>query len=147
MREIMSQIPHLDAKAAASFATAMRQIAQCDGDHPQEIALIEQMESELGPHGEVDLAAINTSALREAFLKSLVLVAFADGEVSASERHMINDYADRLGMGEAEVSRAVQDVARTLISQFAGVRVFRDRVVALGRGMGLNDAEIQAALD
>lgn len=152
MREIMNQIPQLDERAAATFADAMRQIARCDGDHPQELALIEQMEAALvepvgGAQGAADLASVNTPALREAFLKTLVLVAFADGEVSRAERDIIADYADRLGLSDAEVSRTVLEVAQVLISQFSGVRVFKDRIVELGQRMGLSDADIQAALD
>lgn len=146
MREIMTQIPPLDERAAACFAAAMREVASCDGDHPQEIAIIEQMEAAVGSAGALDLAAINTPALREAFLKTLVLVAFADGDITEAERRLIADYADRLGVGDAEVGRAVLDVAQVLISQFAGVRVFRDRVVALGARMGLSADDIERAL-
>ncbi|MEY3210287.1 MAG: Tellurite resistance protein TerB [Pseudomonadota bacterium] len=148
MREIMSDLPELSDRAAITIAEAMRQMAHSDGAHPQEVALIEQFESSIDDQtAPSDLSAIDTPALKEALLKSLALVAFADGGLSEAERAVLEDYGRRLGVDAGDVGRAVSDVAVSLLSTFAGVHVFRDNVIKLGRSMGLDDKLIEETLD
>jgi len=126
----------------------MREVAACDGEHPQEIELIDAFESQVpGPSGNVDLASLTTPAHREAFLKSLVLVAFADGQVTEAERTVITRYADALQIDEATRTKAWTEVASALLSVFSGVRTYRSQVVALGESMGLDKTTIDNILD
>ena len=137
----------LDASAVHTFAAAMREVAACDGEHPRELELIAAFESQVpGPSGEVDLATLTTPAHREAFLKSLVLVAYADGQVTDAERAVITRYADALGVDSATRTKAWTDVASALLSVFSGVRTYRSQVVALGESMGLDRETIDGIL-
>ena len=137
----------LDAAAAHTIAAGMREVAACDGTHPREAELIDAFEAQVpGARGEVDLSTLSTPAHQEAFLKSLVLVAFADGHVSDAERAVIGRYADALGLDGAVRTKAWTDVASSLLSVFSGVRTYRAQVVALGESMGLDSATIDRIL-
>ncbi|MCB9794995.1 MAG: TerB family tellurite resistance protein [Alphaproteobacteria bacterium] len=148
MQKLMSDAPELDARAAQTIATAMRMVAEADGTHPRELALIEEFEAGLVEHGsgEFDLFAINTPELKDALLKSLVLVAFADGQVSEAEGQVIRNLTHQLDIDEPAVARAIGEVAQALLSQLSGVKVFADEVAAIGRSMGLDEAGVRAAL-
>lgn len=149
MKQIMSRVPDIDSRAGASIAAAMRVVANSDGLHPRENELIIEFEKSLGTEAaaEVDLSVIDTPALKEAFLKSLVLVAFADGRISDEESACIRDFATQLGLGEPEVAKSIADVAAHLLGQLAGVKVFREQVVQLGRNMGLDELTIASVLE
>ena len=84
--------------------------------------------------------------LEEAFLKSLVLVAYADGKVSNAERAVIERYAAALGSDAPTLSHIFIDVASSLLSRFAGVQIWRNEVSEIGRQMGLEDDAIEQAL-
>jgi tellurite resistance protein len=148
MRNLMNAVIEVNPAAAHTIAAAMRVVARADGNHPREEELIDAFEGEIPgePTGEIDLAVIDSPELQEAFLWSLVLVAFADGAVSDAEGQVIHDYAQRLGLSSKEVARAVADVAAVLLSNLAGVRIYREQVVALGRKMGLDEHTVQSVL-
>lgn len=146
MREIMQAAIDLDARAAHAIAGAMRALAHADGKHPQEEALIDAFEAELPPAVDASLADVNTPEAREALLKSLVLLAFADGRMGDVERAEIQKVAAQVGLADADVAKAIVDVATVILSGFSGVQIFRDQVVALGRELGLDDETIQQIL-
>ena len=148
MRDLMTGSVDLDAAAAHTITAGMREVARADGSHPKEEALIDAFEADLpGAGSAVELDALTTPAAREAFLKSLVLVAYADGGVSEAERTVIERYAAALGTPAPDLARIFVDVASSLLSRFSGVKIWRDEVAAIGREMGLNDPVIQDALD
>jgi len=125
----------------------MREVALCDGAHPREIELIEQFEALVpGESGGVDLSALRTAAHREVFLKSLVLVAYADGHVTDREREVIGTYAEALDFDAAARTRAWTEVASSLLSVFSGVQQFRSQVVKLGESMGLDNSTVDRVL-
>ena len=137
----------LDAAAARTIAAAMREVAECDGAHHDELAIIRAFEGQLpGPATAVDLSTLTTGEHREVFLKSLILVAFADGVVSEPERALIEQYAEKLDMAPANRTRAWTEVASALLSVFSGIRNFRDQMVRLGESMGLDRATIDDVL-
>ncbi len=147
MRDLMSTPVNLDAAAARTIAAGMREVARADGTHPREEALIDLFENDLPPGAStVDLSALTDSAAREAFLKSLVLVAYADGEISAAERAVIHRHATALGLDTLAVGALFLDVASSLLSRLAGAKIWRDEVANIGREMGLPEAAIEAAL-
>ena len=145
---IMSKVPDIDTKAGAAIAAAMRAVAVSDGMHPSEEALILEFEESIGTPAtpEIDWDAIDTPALKEAFLKSCVLVAFADGSISDEESALLHEYAARLGLGDREVAKSIADVAQVLLGQLAGVKIFKDQVLELGRTMGLDELTIHSVL-
>lgn len=147
MREIMQNPVDLDADAAHTIAAGMRAVARADGTHPKEEALINAFEADLPPGPtEVDLSTLRDAAHKEAFLKSLVLVAYADGKVSDAERGVIEGYAAALGADTPSLTRVFADVASSLLSRFSGVQIWRHEVNEIGRQMGLADAAIEQAL-
>ncbi len=149
MIDLVKNPVDLDESAATTIAAGMRAVARADGSHPREEALIDELEKELGAatgDHPVDLATLDTPGKQEVFLKSLVLVAFADGQIGRAEGEMIRRYADDLGLGDAEVARCISDVAQVMLSQLAGVKVYREQVVALGRSMGLDLFTIEGIL-
>lgn len=147
MQDIMGTAAELDADAARTVAAAMREVARVDGSHPREEALIDAFEADLpGDAGAVDLSTLKSAADKEAFLKSCVLVAFADGSLSDAELELLKRYTAGMGLDPADLTRATRDVASALLSQFAGVKVYRDQVVQIGRQLGLDDKTIQSTL-
>jgi uncharacterized tellurite resistance protein B-like protein len=149
MRSIMKQMVQMDHSVGFALCQAMREVASADGDHPRELLLIQSFEDELpaGKTDTVDLSVVNTPALKEAFIKSLVLVAFADMQLGEEETDVIRSYAEKLGLGEREVSRAISDVAAALLSNLAGVKQSRAQVEALGKAMGLDQFTIDEVLN
>lgn len=149
MRDIMKKMVQFDEQVSHALVLAMREVAAADGNHPRELALIESFEQGLGsvPEGHsADLAAVNTPALKEAFIKTLILVAFADTQISDPEAQVIREYADKLELGERELSRAISDVAAALLSNLSGVKATRDQAKELGRKMGLDEFTIDEVL-
>ena len=144
MLDITSDAVELSARAAHTIAAAMRLVAEVDGNHPQEMALIAQFEGGLpeGGEGALDLDALDTPELREAFLRSLLLLALADNEVSDGEGALIRDLARQAGLSDDDVGRVQREIATVMLSMFQGVHVFRDRAVSLGRQLGLDDESI-----
>ena len=137
----------LDAAAAHTIAAAMREVALCDGEHLRELELIDTFESQVpGPSDGVDLSTLTTEAHREVFLKSIVLVAFADGQVSPEERRIVEGYADALQLDADTRARAWTEVASSLLSVFSGIQNYRSQVVALGESMGLDRGTIDRIL-
>jgi uncharacterized tellurite resistance protein B-like protein len=137
----------LDAAAALTIAAAMREVALCDGEHPREVQLIDTFESQVpGSSSGVDLSTLTTEEHREVFLKSIVLVAFADGQVSPEERRIVERYADALELDADARARAWTEVASALLSVFSGIQNYRSQVVSLGESMGLDRSTIDHIL-
>ena len=143
MLEIMQKAVELDAPAARAIAAAMRDLAAVDGNHPQEMAMIEAFEADLPPFsGTTSLSALATPEAKETLLKSLVLLALADGQISAPEHRRMEEIAVEVGLGKDALARATVDVATAMLSQFEGVHLFKDQVYALGRQLGLDEETI-----
>ncbi len=146
----MQQPPatQLDARAAWTIATAMREVANADGEHPHELALITAFEMELpeGASEGVDLDALHTAASKEIFLKSLVLVALADGRMSEEEVVVIHGYSVQLGLDGDALQDIITQVSTMMLGQFSGVTHFRDQANAIGRALGLDEATIDRVL-
>lgn len=112
----------LDATQAEAIARGLFAVAKCDGIHEREAALVASFWGEVGggtaaladlerrPEiSEAELsAALPSAELRLMFLKSCVLLAWADGHTSDAERAVIGRFADALGqkarLGELEDS-------------------------------------------
>ena len=139
----------LDAGAARTIAAGMREVAMADGMQEDEAALIDAFEASLPagpPSGPVNLQDLRTDHAKAAFVQSLVLVAYADGKVSEAEQMIIRRYALQLGFDEDSLARVWTDVAVDLLSTFSAVTVFRSDIEAVGRSMGLGDADVARAL-
>ena len=122
--------------------------AIADGEHPHELALITAFEMELpaGASDGVDLSALQTSSSKEIFLKSLVLVALADGRMSEEEVLVIRGYSTQLGLDDDALQDIITQVSVMMLEEFAGVTHFREQANAIGRALGLDDATIERVL-
>lgn len=138
-----TEVP-IDDAAAAAIAWGMRQVAQADGMiHHRELALIASFEAGI-PEAADAGAALRDDGLRTVYLRSLIMVALADGRISEAETARILELAAEQGITDGEVEAEILSVKRRFLSVFAGVDVFRDAVVRVARDLGLPDAEVDA---
>ena len=140
----------IDGKAAGSIMLGMREMALVDGqEHPRELAWIALLEEDLtDPKPDnIEFDVLNTRDLQDAFLKSITLVALADGALKPEESALLHQYGSQLGRTEAEVATILHDVAVMMFSHFNKVTIFRDQAVQIGRNLGLSDEVIHAVLD
>jgi hypothetical protein len=140
----------INGKAAGSIMLGMREMAMVDGqEHPRELAWIALLEEDLtDPQPDaVEFDVLDTRDLQDAFLKSITLVALADGALKPEESALLHEYGSQLGRTEAEVATILHDVAIMMFSHFTNVTIFRDQAVQIGRNLGLSDEVINSVLD
>lgn len=138
----------LPPEGVRALVLAMREVAASDGDHPRELALIEEFAAGVDlDGGPADLGAVDTLERAELFLQSLALLALADGRVTELERSAICNYARKLGYGEPEAERCLHDVAMGMLSKLRGVVQHREAAFDIGARMGLDKFSIAHALD
>ncbi|MCL2779631.1 MAG: hypothetical protein FWD73_16695 [Polyangiaceae bacterium] len=127
----MSLVPEVAVSAAHAEAIArgLFAVAKSDGLHQAEEALIASFWADVGgtPAALAELArrpaigaselasSLETSDLRELFLKTALLLAWADGKVSAAERGVLDDFARALGLS-AQVAKFELLVKEYLLS-------------------------------
>jgi tellurite resistance protein len=123
---------HLEPNHAEAIARGLFAIARADGMHEREAALIASFWADAGgrfsalaelerrePITTDELSSVlNTSALRQLFLKTSLLMAFADGQVSPEESKLVREYAHHLGL-TAELPAFEAQVKEFLLSQLA----------------------------
>lgn len=129
----------LDARTAAVIAVGMRKVATADGEalHPNELSLIEDFEKDI-PEGTEPTATIGDAAIRAIYLKSLVMVALADGQISAPEQEVITDLAAGVGADSEDIAAATNEVKREFMAIFEGVTHFRDQVESISKELGVD---------
>lgn len=121
----------ISADEALVIAGALRDIAEVDGTHPEEEALIDElvreMASDLGDALKIprvtpaDVAQkLIDPTLRTVLLQSALLLAMADGVISDAERRRIREYATALGIAGneyAEIEHVIEGWVRSGESQ------------------------------
>lgn len=144
---------NLSEEASTYIARGLRALADIDGLSNSELALVEQFEREAGIEAtsgrDFEVAGggpLDGPRPREAFLSSLLLMSLADGRVSAREEEMIDSIAGELGVPAARQLELDREARKFLLAHFAGVQVFRDQAVSIGRSLGLTPEEIAAVL-
>jgi hypothetical protein len=144
----MDETVVLDEAAAAVIGRDMRIVAEADGIlHVRELSLIDAFVGAL-PDVEVEgYECISTDELRLTYLRSLVMVALADGQVSDEEYEVILELAANVGLSNTEVDRVLSEARREFMSIFSGLKLFRDSMRSVGRDMGLSDEDIDDLWD
>lgn len=138
------QAADLDAAQAAWFARGMRRVAQADGMvHDREMNLIASFESGLDDVDGAGEPEVDDS-VRVAYLRSLIMVALADGVIGESELAEIRTLASEAGVDADLVDSEIVTVKRWFLGVFAGVNVFRDAVVRVAEDLGLPASELDA---
>ena len=139
----------LSTEAAAYIAQGLRALAACDGTHANEIALVEEFERGLslepGDGDSFDLGTggpLGTEAEKELFLRSLQLLALADGRISSREKVWIDDAAAGLGIDDGRKDELAIEAKKFLLGSLAGVKAFYQQAYGVGRSLGLAEADI-----
>ena len=151
--EFFPEIP-IDEHQAQSIARGLCTVAAADGVHEREMALIAAFYgadaegqpqhavslvdlSRLGPLAPSELAtALPSAALRELFVKTAILLAYADGSVSKAERDQIRAYAEALkvnGQTQAALEEAVLDQMMSPLSRLSNMEAVAKVAKKLGR--------------
>jgi tellurite resistance protein len=104
----------LSADDAAAIAAALRDVAQVDGEHPDELAMIQslvaELDADLGEGKPTALPAMTPEKLanlitdpdtRHVAIQVAVLLGWADGALSDKERARIVEYATALGFSRS----------------------------------------------
>lgn len=150
---------HITQGQAETIARGMMAVARAEGGvHPHEWALIKSFYDEAAHVGQagsanhlaalenapdIDPAALATGlapdgkggALAELFLKTTILLAYADGSFAQGERILIERYAKALGTSAADLARLEQSVKEYLlghVSRLANVDAARKVARKLG---------------
>ena len=151
--EFFPEIP-IDEHQAQSIARGLCTVAAADGVHEREMALIAAFygtpaEGEprhatslaelnrLGPLAPSELAAaLPNATLRELFIKTAILLAYADGSVSSAERAQIRAYAEGLkvdGQTQSALEEAVRDQMMLPLSRLSNMEAVAKVAKKLGR--------------
>jgi tellurite resistance protein len=122
--------------AAEAIARGLYAVAKVDGLHEREEALVASFWAEVGGGAgalaelqrgsditSAELgAALSSPPLRNLFVKTSILMAWADGKVTDAERKIISDFASGLGVGTAELGRLEAAVKEYLLSHLAPIK-------------------------
>jgi hypothetical protein len=120
-----------------SIVRGLYALAHCDEVHQSEQVMIKSFydacrEEAAGLADFKDIVAqefdaeeaaeiLNTPALRHTFLKSCLLLAFADGRYSEAEQAKIQEFAAALGVEDAALAELKDQVTEHLFSQIAHI--------------------------
>jgi hypothetical protein len=148
----MDFFPELDVNAlqAEAIARGLYAVAQVDGVHERELALISDFywSASEGEHAAPsiervggldpkDVASMLPSAQhRELFVKSAYLLAWSDGQVSAGERAKIAEYAKALDVSAEAQTKLEAQVKDFLMRSLAGLSNV-ESVSAVAKKMGM----------
>lgn len=110
----------LDARSAAVIAAGMMAVALADGEaHPREVEMIEAFRKELPEGVDPSGVVLEDPWEREVFVRSLLMVAVADGTVSDGERQVIRELARAHGVDASQVDVIRQAVAMEMAYKLA----------------------------
>jgi tellurite resistance protein len=136
MSELFPEIEIRDDEAGA-MAYGFITIARADGQlHEREAALIADFYGSTTNHsvnmaelerappvdGVFLAAKLASSPLREVFLKTAILLAYADGNFSAAESKLITQFGAALGVDEKTLDHYETQVKEFMLSQLTHVQ-------------------------
>jgi len=141
-------VGRVDPVTATLIVEGLRSVAMADGElHPKELEMIEAFAATLPAGVDVSGRTIEDDEGRRMCLISLFMLALADGTLSEPEHQRIREIAAAHGMSAGLVSEVEGEVKRVLLQRFQGLQHFRDQAEAVGRDLGLSDAEASRVLD
>jgi tellurite resistance protein len=133
----MDFFPELELSrgAAEAIARGLYAVAKCDGLHDREAGLIAAFWIDAGGTGSLsDLergaaihpselaAALHTEDERRLFVKTALLLTYADGKVTDAERKSVQGFATALGVDATTVERLEAGVKDFLLQQLSHVQ-------------------------
>jgi len=126
---------HLSHGAAEAIARGLFAIARVDGVHEREAGLIASFWIDAGGGGPLsDLeraeaikpadvaAALHTDAERQLFIKTAILLTWADGSVSPAEKKAVGEFAKALGIDQTALDTLDASVKDFLLGQLVHVQ-------------------------
>jgi tellurite resistance protein len=135
MRDLHPEIDIREDQAEA-IARGLYAVARADGEvHPREAALITSFYGSgddtsatlsslerLQDISSADLAAhLPDADLRQLFLKTAMLLAYADGNYSAKESQLIAEYGKALNVGDGDMRDMELQVKEFMLSQLSSL--------------------------
>ena len=131
----------LDPEHVGIFAHGMRHVAFADGHlNVRELTIIASFESALGARETTGSRLPDD--LEEAYVQALLLVAFADGGMTRSERWMIEHLLEEQGIALSMLVTHEERVKKLFVDQFAGRSLFRAAVVRVAEDLALHSGQI-----
>ena len=134
MSEFFPEV-HLSHGAAEAIARGLYAVARCDGIHEREAGLIASFWIDSGGGGPLsdleraesikppDLAAaLHSDEERQLFIKTALLLTWADGKVSDAERKSVHDFARALSVDDAALEKHEAAVKDFLLGQLVHVQ-------------------------
>ncbi|HEY2743849.1 MAG TPA: hypothetical protein VGL86_04475 [Polyangia bacterium] len=134
MAEFFPEV-HLTHGAAEAIARGLFAIARVDGVHEREAGLIASFWIDAGGGGPLsDLeraesikpadmaAALHSDAERQLFIKTAILLTWADGSVTPLEKKAVHEFAKALGIDDASLEKLDAGVKEFLLSQLVHVQ-------------------------
>jgi tellurite resistance protein len=134
MPEFFAEVS-LSREAAEAIARGLYAIARCDGMHDREAGLIASFWIDAGGGGPLsdleraeaikpaDLAlALHSDAERQLFVKTALLLTWADGKVSPQEKQAVQEFARALGVDDATLDKLDAGVKDFLLGQLVHVQ-------------------------
>ena len=122
--------------AAEAMARGLYAIAEIDGVHEREQALVASFWAEVGggagalaelqrgariTSAELS-AALSSPELRQLFVKTSILMAWSDGKVTDAERKIIGEFATALGIAGADFQKLEAAVKEYLVGHLATIQ-------------------------
>jgi hypothetical protein len=149
MKAFFHEIP-MDRETASFFAAGLRMLAEVDGFHDAELALIGSFEGGLEVEATAfDLSGdhpLDTAEKAELFMRSAILLALADGGISEMEGELIGRWAHALSIPVERLADLFKDVKVYLLSTFEDSTLFREQAEKIGEELGLDKEDITTTL-
>jgi tellurite resistance protein len=134
MSEFFPEV-HLSHGAAEAIARGLYAVARCDGIHEREAGLIAGFWIDAGggmplsdleraePIKPAELAtALHSDEERQMFIKTAILLTWADGKVSAAEKKAVGEFARALAIDGGTLDKLEAGVKDFLLSHLTHVQ-------------------------
>jgi tellurite resistance protein len=134
MSEFFPEV-NLERSAAEAIARGLYAVARCDGIHEREAGLIASFWIDAGggsPLSDLEraesmkpadlAAALHSDAERQLFIKTALLLTWADGAVSDAERKSVQSFARALQIDDATLEKHEAGVKDFLLGQLVHVQ-------------------------
>jgi tellurite resistance protein len=102
-------------------------------DHPLNMAELERAPA---VDGAFMAAKLQTAELRELFLKTAILLSYADGNYSAPESQLIKEYATALGYDAGKLTGFETQVKEFMLGQLTHIKNV-DAVAKVAKGLDI----------
>lgn len=113
--------PSIGGDRAAQLVSCMEEISRCDGETPDELAVINAFRGwmKAGAPSPLDPRLFEARPLARAAIQALAVVALADGRLSGEELRLLHMWGAELALSQGEVKELIQEAAHELISSLA----------------------------